>query len=104
MTTNISDSEIYTNTMDIVEYLKTFNTHNKKLDVSNEIEQMVLSLNNLSNINFNRMSRIFEKNIYLKINNIIKYHKYLLDCGKQNVATTELKWSIDMLIAIGENI
>ena len=104
MTTNISDSEIYTNTMDIVEYLKTFNMHNKKLDVSNEIEQMVLSLNNLSNINFNRMSRIFEKIIYLKINNIIKYHKYLLDCGKQNDATTELKWSIDMLIAIGENI
>jgi len=104
MTTHISDSEIYINTMDIVEYVKRFNTHNKKLYIANEIEQMVIALNNHTNINFSKMSRIFEKNIYLKINNIIKYHKYLLDCGKQNDATTELKWSIDMLMAIGENI
>ena len=104
MTTRISDSEIYINTMDIVEYLKRFNTDNKELDVVNEIKQIIQTLDNSLNNNYKSTTNIFDNNISSKINNIIKYHKYLLDCGKQDDATRQLKWSIDMLMAIGENI
>jgi hypothetical protein len=104
MTTRISDSEIYINTMDIVEYLKRFNTDNKELDVINEIKQIIQTLDNSLNNNYKSTTDILDKNISLKINNIIKYHKYLLDCGKQDDATRQLKWSIDMLMAIKDNI
>ena len=104
MTTRISDSEIYINTMDIVEYLKRFNTDNKELDVINEIEQIIQTLDNSLNNNYKSTTDILDKNISSKINNIIKYHKYLLDCEKQDDATRQLKWSIDMLMAIKDNI
>ena len=59
MTTRISDSEIYINTMDIVEYLKRFNTHNKELDVINEIEQIIQTLDNSLNNNYKSHSIMF---------------------------------------------
>ena len=102
--TIISDSEIYTNTMDIVEYFTNLTNHDQKVVGVEKIKSSIQILDNALN-NHNKLSTdIFDNIVYPKTNNIIKYFKYLQNCGKQIDATRQLEWSIGMLKAIKDNV